>query len=268
MRVPPFRPATALLLATGALAAGACAELDTTPVDGLPGRPLLLDDTGTVGAGGFELETGLAVDHRFDSWVTQTTFNFGPAENTDLFAQWLPYVRIDPTGAEGPGNLFAGVRHRFVDETETTPAVLGAVAGLFPTGEPVVRSYDDPGVFAEIALTKSVAGIAFHPVYQVFAVPEPGEEAWTYTHAFGAAAGAPLGESLFAFADVASFVTPKFDREQLFVQLGGGWFVAENLTLDFGVIAGFGDDAQDWGAQVGFTWAPFQGARTPPGSRR
>jgi hypothetical protein len=220
-----------------------CAGIDRRPVEGVPVRSTLLDDTGTAGKGVFELESGLLLIDGAEGLISSSSFGFGATESTDLFITWIPNRRGNLPGTEdGEDEVTAGVRQRLMDESDDAPAVL---VGL---------ELEEHGGTAELVFTKGLGGIAFHPSYQLTMLDEPGVSS-EVTHGFGVLAGVPLGESYFMLADLSAFVTPETDSEHLFFQVGGGILVSESLALDAAVIAGAGDGAHDLVGTVGLTLA-------------
>jgi len=232
------------------LSAPGCAGIDTEPSELVPVRSTLLDDTGTVTAGGVDVEAGALVDPGH-GWLAPAAVKWGAGPATELFGGLVAYRRRSG-GEQGVGNAELGVRHRFADETATSPAALFRLAGLLPVGDPDVRAFDEPGGIASISVTKTIAGIALHPTYQVIAVGASGGSGVDVVQGVGALVSGAVTAELFLFGEVAGFFGPH-DDEQLFVQLGCGLFATDRLALDFGVIRGFGDDVDDLVLSFGAT---------------
>lgn len=235
----------------------ACRGIDTRPVALPPVRSSLLDDTATTTARGFELELGLFSDPD-DRFESSGTLKWGATERFEVFAAWFPFLVSFPTGEDlqGHGNAELGVRHRFVDETEERPGILGGLNIVFPLGEDDVRAHDGPAFGTTFTLTKSLAGIGFNPTWSVLFQEDSDGSGVDVAHTFGILASAPVREHWFAFLEVAGFLVPSDDIEELLVQAGAGWLPSPLFAWDFGLLVGHGDDAPDLALTTGFTWTP------------
>jgi hypothetical protein len=152
-----------LLLSVSALfGCGGCASWPPQQAPATPQRPTLSSDTNTTAHRTVEVEAGVLID-RHDEVDTPLALKWGMEENTELFASWSPFraINLPGPGVEGVGDLSLGLRHRFADESETTPSGAFQLSAKLPTGE----SNPGPGtgetdLFAALIAGKSVGRVS------------------------------------------------------------------------------------------------------------
>lgn len=110
------------------------------PAAGFAAHPLVTDDTGTQGAGGFQFE--LSSDRirtteggvKFRTGLISSTLTYGLTDELDI-AVGLPYQRIDNDGepkVRGTGDAVVGVKWRFHEKDGLSIGLKPQV--LIPTG--------------------------------------------------------------------------------------------------------------------------------------
>ncbi len=128
----PFRPAALAALAAGAMLCAAARADEGIVTD----RPDFVESSDVVGAGRFQLETGLTSDRRSDAGVTTrslttpTLFRYGIGETTELRLETDGYTRErthDPvagnTTEHGFSDLSLGIKWHVLDGEGGTPGV-------------------------------------------------------------------------------------------------------------------------------------------------
>jgi len=222
-------------------------------------RPLITEDTGTLDPGQVELELG--VDYTRDGRSHLFLLPGGPVLNVGLLprlegaigtALVLSDSGAGPTHA-GAADLQARVKYRFVDESPSVPALMGAVVMRFPTGDET-RGLGDPGVdvqplavasktFGAVTITVN-AGYTFvthDRTLDVVNLETSAEvrmsEAWTL-----------VGEV------VSELATSRDVRDSAIVRAGVVYALGQRLKLDAAVAVGVTRASPDLIVTIGFTY--------------
>jgi hypothetical protein len=106
-------------------------------------HPLITDDTGTQGRGGFQYELNLEYGHdseegvKTDQWTIGTTLTYGLVDNLDISAG-IPYLYLKERDGEvikedGIGDLTLDIKYRFYEKDGLRIALKPGLS--FPTGE-------------------------------------------------------------------------------------------------------------------------------------
>ena len=233
---------------------------------GFAARPLAVDDAGVVDVGQFELEIGARIVH--DSACDALEVPVG------LTAGVLPNVavgigfggqfeeRLHVAGKEhenGLGDLVVGSKWAFLSETNGLPAQSIVFSVKFPTAD------DDKGLgsgeidydLTWIVSKRMTETVGLHVNVGYTWVGEPAGEAVADIAHYGVAMDVQLNET-------GQWVGEVFAEKELrgstqtIVQynMGFRWAASDALTVD--VAAGsslYGDDAPDFTATIGLTWA-------------
>ena len=223
-------------------------------------RPDFVESSAVVGAGRFQVETGLTSDRRTDAGTTTRTlttptlFRLGLGETTELRLETDGFTR-ERTGADttrGFSDLSFGVKWHVVDNKDTTPGVAWLLhvdtatgskafrgAGLRPSLRAAIE-WDLPeefsvGVMPGVYLDRNDAGKRF--AGGIFAVTfgKAWNEQW---HSFAEIAGQQLATQ----ANGGSVVT---------LDTGLAWAPTRNLQFDIEISHGVTRAAPDFESGVG-----------------
>jgi hypothetical protein len=248
-------PAAALALA-GLAAASLVAGCAGAPAKPTPQRPTFSRNTSTTAAGTLELEAGVAVDPG-DTFDSPVTLKYGVSEDTELFGSMAPYVWEDFDGpnGEGVGDLYLGVRQRFIDVGAEEPTFAYQLQTKIPTAP------EDQGIGSG-QMDFFAAGIMDYPIeefwlttfYQLGIVGEPGgDDDPDIEHGIAFASNAAIDDSLGAYGEIAGVFTPERDDEQIFTTVGLTHPLGEGTVVDAGVLVGLSRDAPDFQITLGIT---------------
>jgi hypothetical protein len=207
------------------------------------GRPLATEDTGTLDPGAVELEVGLdyirGTDRDLVAFPGPLAFNIGLLPALELTLATL-FLIIEPDGAPtraGVGDSAVRLKYRFLDETETMPALMAAVAARLPTGDPD-RALGDRGVDVQAL---AVASKTFGPVTTtlnagyIFATEDRDNDSITVAASVEAAMTKAWSIAGEVVSDLAT--TRRADDR---VVLRAGTVYALNERVRFDAAAGFG----------------------------
>jgi len=247
-----MRTVLSLLLAVGP---GACSFVDLQDVPATPQRPTLSSDTATTAKGTLEIEAGVAVDPT-DAFDSPLQLKVGAAEATELFLAWSPYRWVERSGPDGrgQGNLFIGVRNRFLEETESRPSAAFQLQTKIPTASE--REGLGSGALDFLGagiVTKDLGGFLTTGFYQIGILGEPDGGDTDLEHDVAIASGTPLVNGLGAFAEVAGTFIRERDTSSVFTTLGLAYAIARDVVADAGVVVGLSDDAPDFRVVAGVT---------------
>ncbi|RLE41498.1 hypothetical protein DRJ16_06200 [Candidatus Woesearchaeota archaeon] len=229
-------------------------------------RPLAVDDAGVVDKGQLEVEIGARVVHdsACDAWEIPVGLTAGVLPNIAVGigfgGQFEERSHIAGKDHEsGLGDLVLGAKWGFLSETNWLPAQALSFSVKFPTAD------DDKGLgsgeidydltwIASKMLTETV-GLHVNAGYSWIGEPA-GEEVGDIAH-YGAALDAQLNETVQWVGEV--FAEKELQGgTQTVVQYNTGfrWSASDALTLDLAAGSSLhGDDAPDFAATLGLTWA-------------
>lgn len=246
LRIGSSVPAVLLLVA-----ASACA---TVGEPATPQRPTVSSNTSTTSAGTFELEAGVTAEPG-DSLDIPTTLKYGIDERTEAFVGFSPYRWVDRPGDDGHGigDLSLGARRRFVDETESGPAVAGLTYVKFPTADEDegVGSGEFDAAFAAI-IEKNIDRFDLVGYAQLDLRGDP-SGGIDLGQTFALAASTPLDDQIGVFSELSGTFVPEQDIDAILLLTGLTWANRPDLVLDFSFGLGLGDDAPDFLLLLGFT---------------
>ena len=117
--------------------------LFVSPLIAFAYHPLITDDTGTQGRGGFQYELNLEYGHdseegvKTDQWTIGTTLTYGLFDNLDISAG-IPYLYLKERDGEvikedGIGDLTFDIKYRFYEKDGLRIALKPGLS--FPTGD-------------------------------------------------------------------------------------------------------------------------------------
>jgi hypothetical protein len=209
----------------------------------LAGRPLVTEDTGTLAPGAVELE--VALDHvrerHGDGVVFQSplAFNIGLVPRLELSVGTLALVVVPdhaPSRA-GAGDSAARLKYRFVDETDSVPALMAAAAARFPTGD-ADRGLGDPGfgvqALAVVSKTLGNVTVTFNGGYTFATVGRDRD----VVHVSASAEAAVTDAWSIVGEVVSDLATVRRADDQLVLRVGTVYALNDRVRLD--AAAGFG----------------------------
>jgi len=144
MRLLPHLPRIAALAAMSMAAALAHAADDTIATD----RPDFVESSDVVGAGRFQLETGLTADRRAQGGVTERTLTtptllrYGIGQTTELRLETDGWTHVRTDGApqvHGLSDLSLGLKWHVMDGAGSTPGVAWLLHVESPSGSRALR---------------------------------------------------------------------------------------------------------------------------------
>lgn len=241
-----------LVIGLVSLTAG-CAGPPSRPT---PQRPTFSQNTSTTAPGSMELEAGVAVDPG-DYLDSPVTLKYGISEDTELFGSMAPYVWEDFEGAngEGIGDLYLGVRQRFIDLGAEEQSFAYQLKTKIPTAP------EEQGIGSG-QMDFFAAGIMDYPLekiwlttfYQLGIIGEPaGDDDPDLEHGLAFASNFAIDDSLGAYGEIAGVFTPERDSEQIFTTLGVTYPLTEGIVVDAGALIGLSRDAPDFEILLGIT---------------
>lgn len=220
------------------------------------GHPLITEDTGTQGAGRWQLE--LTLDHgrsssgviRERSYSSSAVISYGVRETADLILT-VPYERTEANGggssdsARGLGDVEIAAKWRFFEHGQTSLAVRPGIS--LPTGdddEGLGTGRAAPSLFAVLSHEPGAWGFHVHVGYTNNR-NDVGERRDIY-HGSLAATYRSSPQWLWV-ADVSTETDPDpaADEHVRSAVLGTIWTVRPNLDLDLGYRKGLSDSADD-----------------------
>jgi hypothetical protein len=253
-----------LALAALAFASG-CAGPPGRPT---PQRPTFSRNTSTTAAGTTELEAGVLYEpgDYFDSPVT---LKYGIQEETELFATMGAFQWRDTPGSdgEGIGDLFVGVRQRFIDVGADEPMVAYQLKTKLPTA-------DENEALGTGQLDFFAAGILDYPIeqlwlttfYELGVLGDPANGDPDIQHGLAFASHFPIEEELGGYGELAGVFIPEHDEEKVFADAGLTYALTDGIVLDAGVAVGLSGDAANLQVLFGIT-TNFGGGTAQPSRR-
>lgn len=228
-------------------------------------HPLITEDTGTQGRGGFQLELSLerAIEDEHDlnekAWLAAATLSYGLLDKLDLIlgGTWLHFhtqSADEDVQNLGLGDVTFDAKWRFFESGDFSIAFKPGVVA--PTGD------EDEGLGEGETRYNMSLVISYEPDPWGFHLHlasflNPGIFDWSggIGHVSGAVTYLPR-EDLKLVADIGRYELADADREPgmenpMFLTLGAIWSFRENVDLDFGVRYGLKDAEVDWTLLVG-----------------
>lgn len=217
-------------------------------------HPLITEDTGTQGAGGWQLELfgedGKARVTRSPLERQDAVLSYGVARNADVQVS-LPWIR--QAGGHGTGDVSLDMKWRFL---ERGPLSLGLKPGItLPTGD------EGKGLGAGRAGWKSLlimtwedGPVAFHAHAGYLRNRNSLGERERLTHFSGAIAvqAAPAAKVVVDIARNTS-PDPAATRSEGYFVFGAIWSLSKDFDLDIGFKHGHGSAALDEALLLGLT---------------
>lgn len=223
-------------------------------------HPLITEDTGTQGTGGFQLELSLerAIDDEHDlhekAWLGAATLSYGLLDNLDLIlgGTYLHFHTQDgdeDVKEHGFGDVTFDLKWRLFESGDFSIAFKPGV--VFPTGDED-KGLGDGDTRYNMSLVMSWEpepwGIHLH----LASLLNPGVLDWSggIGHASAAVTYLPR-EDLKLVADIGRYDLAEPDTEghlnnPMFLTLGAIWSLRENTDLDLGVRYGMRHTEVDW----------------------
>lgn len=238
-------------LSAVALSIASCGSLESGEA-ATPQRPTFSSDTNTTADGTLELEAGGAID-RADTVAAPATLKYGAGKRTEIFVGVPVYQRLEVAGArvDGTGDLFAGVRHRFVESEGGTSGAF-QLATKLPTANSAFSSGELDFSIAAIVSKTLPGGAGLTGYLQtdfIGNVGEPGTQSQTLA---AIAASRPITDRLAGFVEFAQLAIDE-DVSPAVATVGIAHAVAPSLILDASLALGLNDDAPPDALQVGLT---------------
>jgi hypothetical protein len=216
------------------------------------GPPLLIDDTGTPGAGIFEINLAITAEKRDHKTFFQSPLfdlNYGIGEQNQ-FTLDVPWLVVDGSGAnngEGLGKTLMGWKWRFLDEKEA-----GFSMSIYPQFE-----FDTPGEsHADRNLSENGNSLIL-PVQAVQALGPAslnGELGYTLKKGspdeflYGFAVGYDVSDRLELLGEVFGTITIESADHDIVLNLGARYKLADQYVLLFsfgrGIFNSQGDEAK------------------------
>jgi len=232
----------------------ACKTVPGSLAPATPQRPTVSSATTTTAHRTFELEAGAVIDPG-DRLDTPTTLKYGAGPRTEVFAGWSPLLDVDEGGVDetGVGDALVGVRHRFADETATTPS--GAVQATVKL--PVADEEDGLGsgeVDASFALiaTRSAGDFSLNGFYELDVIGDPGGNA-DIGHDVTLAGSAPVAGDWGVFGELVGSFVPERDQGAVFTIVGVTLSPHPAVVFDVAAVVGLNEDAPDFQLLFGLT---------------
>lgn len=234
----------------------ACEGIDTTPVTPPPLRSKDSTDTDVRPAkGDFEIEGGVESDPG-DAFDSPFELRVGIAELTEVFLAGSVYQWESRSGpnAHGFGDMEFGLRNRIFSETEETPAFLVEVATKLPTADESDGFGSGEVDFGgALAISKTFDGTIVNGSYGLTFLGDPDGDDGDLEHSFGLLAVRYLEEDLYVFGEIYTSIVAADNDEQVIANFGTGWFIKEDVVLDFGFDLPLSKDAPNFSMTTGIT---------------
>lgn len=221
-----------------------------------PQRPTLSSNAATTAPGTLEIEAGFSGEPS-GSYVIPATLKYGAGASTEVFGTWIPWQRLRGITDDeaGIGDLFLGLRHRFVEQDGARPAVAIQPSVLLPVTDADRGLTDgEPGFLLAGMATWDGPDLAANAYYELDLLGKPEGPGLRAAHLPALDGAWKAGGGWTPFAEIAGFFVPDQDVEAGFGTLGLAWSPCPELVLDAGARAGIGDDAPDVLIFVGLTW--------------
>lgn len=227
-----------------------------TPVAPPPMRSKDSTDTDVRPAkGDFEIEGGVESEPG-DAFASPYELRLGIAELTEVFLAGSVYDWESRSGpnAHGFGDMVFGLRNQVISETDDTPAFLLEAATKLPTADESdgfgSGEVDFGGAFA---ISKTFDGTFLNASYGLTFLGDPDDDDGNLEHSFGLLAARFLREDIFVFGELFTRIVAADNDEQVIANFGTGWFIKEDVILDFGFDLPLSTDAPDFSMTTGIT---------------
>jgi len=222
------------------------------------GRPLATEDTGTLDPGQVEGELG------FEYVRDRDARTFGAPASLALNIGLLPrlegtivttLVVLDPPDAPsqaGLGDSDAKLKYRFVDETPSVPALMGAMALRLPTGDES-RGLGEPGVDVQaLAVASKTFGLATLTLNAGYTFVTADRTADVVN--VNASVEAAITDAWSLVGEVISeLATHRRADDRVIVRAGTTYEIAKGVTLDAAAAVGVTRASPDLLLTVGLT---------------
>lgn len=198
------------------------------------GPPLITDDTGTPGDGGWEINLPITLEQTRNQRTFEAPLldvNYGLGERTQLKFEvpWVMLDRRDDGTTEGLGNSEIGVKYRFLDGGRhgTSMSIYPQLEFNNPTSSDE-RGLVDEGVRLKlpVQMTRSIGPFGFYLEAGYEFVEAEGDE-WLY----GVATGYPVNDRLELLAEVAGTASHDFGDDELVFNIGAKVVLNDYLNL-------------------------------------
>lgn len=230
----------------------ACFLFCSTPLQAA--HPLITEDTGTQGAGGWQIEvfgedgkargTGAPLERQ------DAVLSYGVARNADVQVG-LPWIRH--AGGHGNGDVSLDLKWRFLERGPLSLGLKPAVT--LPTGDEARRlGAGRAGWGSLLILSYDLGSWAFHAHAGYKRNRNSLGERESLKHLSGAVAvqAAPGVKVLVDVARTTS-ADPSESRAERYLVFGAIWSVGKDLDLDLGLKVGAGGAALDEALLLGLT---------------
>ena len=220
-----------------------------------PQRPRFSSNTRTTAGGTVEVEGGIAIDPG-DQVSFPVRVKYGLEEGSETYLEWSPYQEVDVADdtERGVGDVLIGYRKRFLEETQTEPAVALQLEAKIPTADSDEGlGTGETDLFVAGAGEKTFDKLRLGGFYELGLLGQVGDGGLDVQHGFAVVGTQKLDSRIEAFGEAAFVWTPAREDEQLFTTLGVNYHLAPTLMLDAAVVVGLSPDAPDFALLVGIT---------------
>lgn len=238
--------------------------------------PLETDDTGTQGAGKFQIEAGMeyARDHETvdgvsvheKGWELATTFSYGLSDTIDLVAgvPWI-WSKLRENGVSvadenGIGDLSLQLKWRFFESASKRTSFALKPGILLPTGDDGKslgngRVCGDVTLIATHALEHAALHLNLGYGYNDYSLDEVRESSRKSVWRASLAGEVEVADRLKAVADIGVETNEERDSDTNPAYILGGliYGVSDDIDLDFGVKGGLNDAEADTAWLAGIT---------------
>lgn len=226
------------------------------------GRPLTTDDAGTVAPGHLEVELAgeyLKESNKDKEASFLANFNTGVIWDRLEFSIGIPYLWLDPDGSDhcnGFGDLQSNFKLRFVDETESFPA-LAITAGVKTETGDCEKGLGTGGtdVIANLIVSKTIKKIILYGNLGYNATGNlPEEESFDFIN-LGLAGEYALTEKLALVSEIFSELAIESTDEDdpVEILMGATYTLPTGTILDCAVAFGLTDGGPDYRITAGLT---------------
>ena len=197
-------------------------------------RHRVTSDAGTAEFGAVDLEFGFHAGPR-NTRDTPLEVQWGVAPSTELFGGWSPYTQDESGDESGIGDVQLGLRHRFREETRSSPACLVELWTKLPTGDEEDGFSEETDYFTGFAATKTLEHMTATVYYQLGLIENPEDGDGDTQHLLSLAAVTPMNERLDVFGEVGGTREPHEHEDFWFTAAGIAWTLTSGTVLDIGL---------------------------------
>ncbi|UWX57161.1 transporter [Chlorobaculum sp. MV4-Y] len=238
--------------------------------------PLETDDTGTQGAGKFQIEAGMeyardresadGVSMREKGWELATTLSYGLSDTIDLVAGVpLSWSKVWENGVavadeNGIGDLSLQLKWRFFESADQRTSLALKPGISLPTGDEAKglgngRVCGDVTLIATHTLEHGALHLNLGYEYNDYAIDEDRAVNRKSVWRASLAGEVEVAERLMAVADIGVETNEERDADNHPAYLLGGliYSVSKDVDLDFGVRGGLNDAETDTAWLAGIT---------------